>query len=189
MEKLWTLAAVEIETLVYFEVETNGISYEMTVQESRQYWHIGIKKEGADWVYHKISRSDYQEVNETISFIYKKRSHCVDVVGQDTSYTVYTRGSYRSVKIYNDEMLLHESLKKGGSLGVADHLTSGMPGKISKVMVKKGDSVEKGTPLLIMEAMKMENEIRADRKAVIKEVHVEAGHNVEGGTLLISFES
>lgn len=111
----------------------------------------------------------------------------MDVTGSDTHYNVYARGSYRSIKIYNDEMILHESLKKGSKLGNDSTLVSGMPGKIVKVYVKAGDSVKEGQPLLVMEAMKMENEMRAAKDVVIKEVKVEAGSAVETGSLLISF--
>ena len=173
---------------MHFQAETNGINYEINVREFRESWRIGIKKEDQDWVYHEISKADYQHMDETISFIHKNSSYLVDVVGEDTNYVIYTRGSYRNLRIYNEEMLLHESLKKGGAMSAVDNLISGMPGKIYKLMVKKGDEVKEGDPLLIMEAMKMENEMRADRDAVIKEVHVKSGDNVEGGTLLISFE-
>lgn len=173
---------------MYFQAETNGINYEITVRESREHWYVGIKQEGQDWIYHEIHKSDYQHMDETISFIYKNSSYLVDVVGEDTHYVIYTRGSYRTLKIYNEEMLLHESLKRGGTIDSGEHLTSGMPGKISKLMVKKGDEVQEGDPLLIMEAMKMENEMRAGRQATIKKIHVKEGDNVEGGAVLISFE-
>ena len=113
----------------------------------------------------------------------------MDVMGAGNEYMVYTRGSYRSVKIFNDESLLHESLKRGGSLSGGDKLTSGMPGKIVKVMVEKGQAVKAGAPLLIMEAMKMENEMRATHDVVVKEVMVKPGDSVESGATLITFEA
>ena len=85
-------------------------------------------------------------------------------------------------------MLLHESLKSGKAIGGDTGLTSGMPGKIIKVMVKEGDKVEEGTPLLIMEAMKMENEMKASGEATIKKVMVAPGDNVETGASLIQYE-
>lgn len=62
---------------------------------------------------------------------------------------------------------------------------SQMPGKIVRVQVKEGDSVQKGDPLLVMEAMKMENEIRALHAGVIQTVKVSAGQAVETGADLI----
>ena len=64
-----------------------------------------------------------------------------------------------------------------------------MPGKIVKVAVKKGDVVKEGEPLLVMEAMKMENEIRASHDVKIKEILVKEGANVESGVVLITFDT
>lgn len=61
-----------------------------------------------------------------------------------------------------------------------------MPGRIVRVMVKKGDIVRKGATLLVLEAMKMENEIPAPVDGVVEDVRVEAGQTVEGGAELVS---
>ena len=63
---------------------------------------------------------------------------------------------------------------------------SPMPGRIVKVLVAKGDHVEAGQPLLVMEAMKMENEIKAKAPATIAQVHVAAGMAVEANAKLIT---
>ena len=60
-----------------------------------------------------------------------------------------------------------------------------MPGRIVRVMVKKGDSVRKGTVLLVLEAMKMENEIQASAEGIVDEVFVVPGHTVESGAELV----
>jgi len=56
-----------------------------------------------------------------------------------------------------------------------------MPGRIVRVLVQKGDAVRKGAGLLILEAMKMENEIQAPADGIIDEIFVEPGQTVEGG--------
>jgi biotin carboxyl carrier protein len=64
-----------------------------------------------------------------------------------------------------------------------------MPGKIVKVFVKRGDEVRANQPLLIMEAMKMENEMRASHDTRIKDIHYKQGDSVESGATLITFET
>lgn len=172
-----------------FEAESNGEKYEVNVNESRHHWKVGIKEEGKDWINYTIPKVDYQVADDTISLIFNNSSYLVDVIGKDTEYTVYTRGSFRTVKIFNEEKLLHESLKTGGAFGGGDQLDAGMPGKIVKIMVNEGDDVAADSPLLIMEAMKMENEMRAPCDVKIKSIHVKEGENVESGAVLISFES
>jgi biotin carboxyl carrier protein len=61
-----------------------------------------------------------------------------------------------------------------------------MPGRIVRVMVSKGDAVRKGTGLLILEAMKMENEIQAPGDGVVEEIFVTVGQTVEMGAELVS---
>lgn len=60
-----------------------------------------------------------------------------------------------------------------------------MPGVITAVRIRVGDVVRVEQTLLTLEAMKMENEIPADRSGVIKEVHVTAGQSVSAGELLV----
>lgn len=63
-----------------------------------------------------------------------------------------------------------------------------MPGLILDLMVKEGDEVKENQALLILEAMKMENEISSPRDAVIKKIHVKKGQAIENKFLIIEFE-
>lgn len=173
---------------MYFEAELKGQKFKVDVTENRNSWKISIQREQDPWVAYDISKKDYQKSESYFSFLFKGVSYMMDVIGQDTEYTVFTRNSFRTVKIFNDEMLLHESLKRGGGFGGAADLRAGMPGKIIEIFVKPGDIVKENKPLLIMEAMKMENEMRATRDVVIKEVKVKQGDSVESGAVLIKFE-
>ena len=69
----------------------------------------------------------------------------------------------------------------------AVRVKSQMPGKIVRVLVKAGDEVKKGQSLLVMEAMKMENEIKSLQDGVVKEVKVIEGQAVETGAELLTF--
>jgi biotin carboxyl carrier protein len=63
-----------------------------------------------------------------------------------------------------------------------------VPGKIVDVFVKVGDAVDEGAPVLILEAMKMENELHAPKKGTIAAVLVKKGDQAEKGQLLVAFE-
>lgn len=60
-----------------------------------------------------------------------------------------------------------------------------MPGKIARILVKPGEAVHPRQPLIVVEAMKMENELRAAREGTVAEVHVREGASVEAGALLL----
>ena len=62
-----------------------------------------------------------------------------------------------------------------------------MPGRIVKILVKPGDEVARGQGLVIVEAMKMENELKATRAAVVAAVRVIEGQGVEKGAVLVDF--
>jgi biotin carboxyl carrier protein len=65
---------------------------------------------------------------------------------------------------------------------------SPMPGKVVKVLVKAGDDVKSGTPVVVVEAMKMENELRAPRDGKVREVKVQEGQAVEANQTLALIE-
>lgn len=64
-----------------------------------------------------------------------------------------------------------------------------MPGLIVRVEVRTGEEVRAGQGIVIMEAMKMENELKADGAGVVARIHVEAGNAVEKGAVLVEFEA
>ncbi|MBI3724093.1 biotin/lipoyl-binding protein, partial [bacterium] len=63
-----------------------------------------------------------------------------------------------------------------------------MPGTCRDVLVRAGDRVEKGALLVIVEAMKMEHEVRSPRAGVVKAVHAKKGEAVSPGTPLVEIE-
>ena len=67
-------------------------------------------------------------------------------------------------------------------------LIAPMPGLIVRVNVKAGDQVAQGQGLVVMEAMKMENELRAPAAGTVKTVNIAPGTAVEKGTILIEME-
>lgn len=176
---------------MFFEAKVNNTSYEVTVEEQRKNWIINLKSEDAEeWKEITLPKKDFQ-VNKDglISLLYNNSSYLVDVIPSGTDYTVYTRGSHRTVSILNDERILRDSLMGGRSLGGQENLKAGMPGKVVKIFVKPGDKVKSGESLLIMEAMKMENEMKAKNDVIIEKIHIQEGNSIESGALLISFKA
>ncbi len=72
--------------------------------------------------------------------------------------------------------------------GGSGQVTAIMPGRIVRLLVGEGDEVRKGTGLLILEAMKMENEIPAPCDGRVVTIHIEQGQTVESGALLVVIE-
>jgi biotin carboxyl carrier protein len=64
-----------------------------------------------------------------------------------------------------------------------------MPGSIVRVLVDQGDQVAAGDVLLVLEAMKMENELKAPISGVVTSIHVQSGQTVEMNALLAEIEA
>jgi biotin carboxyl carrier protein len=71
------------------------------------------------------------------------------------------------------------------SAGGEGAVRSPMPGRVVRVLVEEGATVAAGVAVVVVEAMKMENELASTRDGVVKKVHVAVGATVEGGALLV----
>ena len=90
----------------------------------------------------------------------------------------------------NETMKVYRGFKPSGlSNANAGELVTDMPGKVVKVLTTEGAVVNQGDTLLILEAMKMENEIKSGLDGVVKAVHVSEGEAIEAGHLMIEIES
>ena len=86
------------------------------------------------------------------------------------------------------EHLTRQMTGRGASAHGPTEVKSVMPGVVKELRVAIGAAVERGQPLLILEAMKMENEIRAPSAGIVAAVHVVEGASVEKGAALVRIE-
>jgi biotin carboxyl carrier protein len=111
----------------------------------------------------------------------------VDVVlagsAPDVGFAVF--GSSGGATIETDRT--RASAARAGSRGGSgqDFVVAPMPGRVVRILVAAGDHVEIGTPMIVVEAMKMENELRAPRGGIVAEIRVAEGASVEANTVLV----
>ena len=91
------------------------------------------------------------------------------------------------VLVSNSQMFkVYRGYKPSGlNKGDAGALITQMPGKVVKIYKKEGDTVTKGETVLILEAMKMENEIKSGADGVIKVINIKEGQALEAGFLMV----
>ncbi|HTF21097.1 MAG TPA: biotin/lipoyl-containing protein [Chryseolinea sp.] len=112
----------------------------------------------------------------------------VDVNRLTKTVTVRINGSTHTVQLKDKFDLLLEKLGMNNAGGSRlNNLKAPMPGLIIDLRVSVGQSIQPGDPLLILEAMKMENIIKASGEGVVKRVTVKKGDSVEKGQVLIEF--
>jgi 3-methylcrotonyl-CoA carboxylase alpha subunit len=119
---------------------------------------------------------------ETLRVWLDDRSVAARVVRSGRTIDIFQGAERHTLEIHDPG--LHELDAGGGGGGLA----APMPGKIVAVLVETGATVEKGTPLLILEAMKMEHTIKAPAGGTVKELLYRVGEQVEEGAELLAFE-
>lgn len=109
---------------------------------------------------------------------------------KQNSYSVMVNGN-----IYQFEIVRDESAQRRKRFGIKinnEHmglLKAPMPGKVCKLFVSKGTEVKQGEPLLILEAMKMQNQILSPAKAKVVDISVRRNENVLGDQVLLRLEA
>jgi biotin carboxyl carrier protein len=96
---------------------------------------------------------------------------------------VIANGQRFFAKVESERMRIQAAAKPAA--GGAGTVRSPMPGRVLRVLVAEGDDVEAGAPVAVVEAMKMENELVAERAGKVKRVLVASGATVEGGAPLV----
>jgi glutaconyl-CoA/methylmalonyl-CoA decarboxylase subunit gamma len=80
---------------------------------------------------------------------------------------------------------LRQAAKRDGGAAAGEKIHAPIAGKVVKVLVAAGDTVTAGQPVIVLEAMKMENELASERGGVVHAVHKTAGQSVDTGELLV----
>ena len=115
------------------------------------------------------------------------RSYSVEISEREGSWAACS-GQYRlEARLYTAEQRLRQQLQVRSGAG-ARVIEARMPGKVLEVFVEAGLEVAEGDRIAILEAMKMENVIRAPARGTIAAVGVSAGETVQAGQTLVEFE-
>ena len=102
------------------------------------------------------------------------------------SYDVTLRGEQFRVQVEDERTRRLNAGRQGSALPQGDlTVRAPIPGLIVQVLVQDGDEIIEDQPLMILEAMKMENEIRAMRSGIVRKVEVSAGQSVEQDAVLM----
>ncbi len=143
----------------------NGEGFEVDiVKQSRQAWHL----------------------------LHNDKSYTIHIAKAnfDTKeFSISVNGQIYELKAQDEfDLLLDEMGMSNMTTQKLNNLKAPMPGLVLDVMVEVGQQVEKGTPLLILEAMKMENVLKSPDSATVKKILIEKGQAVEKNHVLLTFE-
>ncbi|GBE15969.1 MAG TPA: biotin/lipoyl-binding protein [Proteobacteria bacterium] len=125
--------------------------------------------------------------SDLVSLIIDGRSYQVDIHSEKDSHNVLIEGERFEFDLFDERQALLRSSASLGTEGIQE-IRASMPGRIVKILVAEGDEVQDGDGLLVVEAMKMENEIKSPKTGVVKKIGVKEGATVEAGELLAVVE-
>ncbi len=134
----------------------------------------------------EIKNGSFHILKDNISYT----AEVVEADYQAKTFTIKVNGNMYKVEVKDKfDALLHDlGMDKGGS-SKANELKAPMPGLVLDIHVVQGQEIKKGEPVLVLEAMKMENILKSPADGKIKSVCVVKGDKVEKNTVLVNFES
>jgi biotin carboxyl carrier protein len=163
-----------------FRATVNDNEYEIASDDGILY----INKTPLDWDVSKISEGKFHILYNNKSF----RTEVVKVDVATKSVTLKVNNHVYAVSLKDKFDLLLEKLGMNNlATNKVNNIKAPMPGLIIDLKVKAGDEVKAGDPMLILEAMKMENVLKAPGDGLIKSLKVKKGDSVEKNQVLIEF--
>ena len=163
------------------------MKFELTVGETQ---HKISKSKGSFFLDDLLLKSKIYKNSPTQFYVhYENRMYEIEILSQiDKRIDIKINGKKTSVHVKTDlDLMLEKMGMISKEIPTINKLDAPMPGNILDVLVSKGDKVGKGDPLLILEAMKMENVIKAPTDVTIQKINVLVGDNVEKNQTLIEF--
>ena len=158
-------------------------NYKLSVNNSNSFEFTESDLEKLDAV--RVEKSKFHVLNDS-------KPYQAEIISEDfiaKKYTVKVNNNTYEVAISNplDELIKSMGIERGKTK-VVNAIKAPMPGLILEISVEVGQTVKENDPLLILEAMKMENSFLSPRDGVIKSIAVVKGDAVDKGQLLIEFE-
>ncbi len=164
---------IQVEQGAGFEIEQASTGQPLMVNGQMMDWDL--VKTGPN-SYHILHDSKSYNA-EIVKADHENKFFVVKINNQDYHLNVRDRS----------DILLEQLGMSKTTKAKANDLKAPMPGKILSIMVKEGDVVKKGDVILILEAMKMENVLKAPGDVTIKSIKIAPGNNVEKNHVLVVF--
>ncbi len=164
------------------------MKYEVTVGENK--YNIEVNQEGAVMLDGQEVQVDFSEIGTGLCLLIVNNESFEGLVEQkEDGWGVLFRGDLYDVQVADERTQL---MRARSGMAVPDSgelpIKAPMPGLVVRVLVQPGQGVEPGQGLIVLEAMKMENELKARAAARIRAIRVAPGQAVEKGQLLVEFE-
>ena len=165
----------------FIALSTNKTGYELifnqqknTVEINKKEFNISVEKgtDGFEYVVYQNKRYPFEIIDRS------DNKYSILINGVAYNFSVETPTSFERKKL----------LDKHRPVSKSEIFRAPMPGKIIDILVDEGTEINEGDALLVLEAMKMQNEILSHVKGVVKKIHIQPGMNVAKDDILIEIE-
>jgi biotin carboxyl carrier protein len=165
----------------YF-ASSGGRDHRLDVRQAKDGLHVRLD----DREFHV----DFLQVDPGLySLLIGGRSYEIDLLKVEDAVMVLVNGQPFRVEIQDErDRRLRAAAGKGELKAGRRVVAAPMPGKVVRLLVRPGDAVRAGDGIVVVEAMKMENELKAPTAGTVKEIRVEEGRAVSGGDVLVVIE-
>ncbi|SFU85046.1 biotin/lipoyl-containing protein [Pontibacter akesuensis] len=180
------------EKTTTFKVETIQKKMLQVKTGNEKTWQVDIQKDAIqlngepfNWDIAPIGPNTFHIIKGTRSFT----AEVVSANYQEKTFTFKINGAVQTVSVQDRFDLLLDQLGMGNAnANKVNDVKAPMPGLILDIKVAPGQEVKKGDPIMILEAMKMENILKSPGDGVVKEVKVQVRQNVEKNQVMILFQ-
>jgi biotin carboxyl carrier protein len=151
-------------------------------------FEIDIDKDGNLLVNGERREVDFLALEESLfNIVMQNRSYELVIEERDGEYEVLVRGRLYSGEVLDERAQLLRS-QRSGSANMSGEISikSPMPGLVVSILVHEGQTVVQGQTLVVLESMKMQNELKAPREGVVQRISAQPGQTVEQGKLLVT---
>ena len=167
-----------------YHVRVNGTPLEVVLEEAPDGLRLAVGRPAKSGPRRRVDLVEL--VPGWYSFVIDGRSHTLAVATWRTRLrTLFLDGVPVTVEVGRSPRVRSAA---GSGAGAARQVRAPMPGLVVAIQAEPGMAVVPGQPLIIMEAMKMQMEIRATHAGVVREVRVVPGQDVAGNDLLVTVE-
>jgi biotin carboxyl carrier protein len=125
---------------------------------------------------------------DLLSMLIDNTSYDISFSRDDTRVLLNFRNRHFDIEVLDERRMRMRRVRSELDISGPEVIKTSMPGKVVKLLVEEGQQVEPGTGIIIIEAMKMENEIRCRNGGLVKAILVNAGQAVEGDVVLVEIE-
>lgn len=160
-----------------YTFKLNNEIYKVDLEENENITHVEINGEPHPVEFSKIDNNLY-------SLIVSGQSLTIAVSKKGKKLQVFHEGH-----LYDIESISDRDKAKAGAGGSGLQISAPMPSRVVKLLKGEGDDVEEGEGVIVVEAMKMESELKAEITGKVKEIKVAEGDSVEADAVLVVLSS